>query len=93
MRLFAPETFMKSERTRRIYAYYELTHTLIDLSAALLFLVGSILFFYQNLIYAGTWCFTLGSVAFTMKPALRFVREIHLLKIGDFEDVAARYNT
>lgn len=90
MRLFSPDASTKSARSRAVYALYELAHTIIDLSAALLFLVGSVLFFYAALQDAGTWCFVVGSLFFAMKPTLRFIREIHLLRIGDYDDLAAR---
>ncbi|MCG6859033.1 MAG: YrhK family protein, partial [Salaquimonas sp.] len=83
MTLFNPENHTRSPRNRRIYAIYEVIYTLVDFSAALLFLVGSILFFYPSLENPAIWCFVIGSVFFMMKPAIRVVREFHYLAIGD----------
>lgn len=81
----------RSERHKRVYAYYELAYTFIDVAAAVLFIVGSIMFFYAAWEFTGTWCFLIGSIFFACKPTLRVVREIHLLKIGDYEDLADRF--
>ncbi|MBB4051674.1 hypothetical protein GGR20_001310 [Devosia subaequoris] len=77
---------------RKLYALYELTYTLIDVSAALLFLVGSIMFFYDSLEIPAIWCFVIGSALFAFKPILRIIREIHLASRGDFEGLAQRFN-
>ncbi len=85
-----PDLRGQSERHKRIYALYELAYTLIDASAALLFIVGSIMFFSSAWVYTGTWCFLVGSAFFATKPTLRVVREFHLLRLGDYEDLAER---
>jgi hypothetical protein len=90
MKFFQSDLRTRSDQHRNIYALYELTYTAIDLSAAVLFIVGSILFFYQDLQDAGTWCFLVGSIFFAAKPMLRVVRELHLLAIGDYDDLAKR---
>lgn len=90
MKFFMADLRDKTDRHRKIYALYELVYTLIDLGAALLFIIGSILFFYSQLQDAGTWCFLVGSVFFAAKPMLRVVREFHLLAIGDYQDLARR---
>ncbi|MCO6185848.1 YrhK family protein [Rhizobium sp. L1K21] len=81
----------RSKRHKRIYAYYELLYTLIDVLAAVLFIIGSIMFFFSDWQFAGTWCFLVGSVFFACKPTLRIVREIHLMRLGDFDDLAERF--
>jgi len=88
MTLFDPGNHQRSARHRRIYAYTELTYTAVDFVAALLFLVGSILFFNSSTTYAGTWLFVVGSVLFGMRPTIKLMREIAYLRIGDLEDVA-----
>lgn len=76
---------------RKLYAIYELAYTLVDVSAALLFLVGSIMFFYSALENPAIWCFVIGSAFFAIKPLLRVTREFHLAARGDFEDLAQRF--
>ncbi|ASJ73336.1 YrhK family protein [Granulosicoccus antarcticus] len=88
MKLFDPGNHQRSARHRRIYAYTELAYTAVDFVAALLFLVGSILFFSSDTTYAGTWLFVVGSVLFGMRPTIKLVREVAYLRIGDLEDVA-----
>lgn len=62
----------------------------MDFAAALLFIVGSVLFFYEATQRVGTWMFLVGSVCFALKPTLRLVREIKLYRLGDTEDLADR---
>ncbi|AJY45164.1 YrhK family protein [Martelella endophytica] len=87
MKLFSTERANQSPRHRRIYAIYELFHTSADLAAAVLFIIGSALFFFDSLTYAGTWCFLVGSIFFAVKPGLRFARELHFYLIGDLADL------
>ncbi|QFT64019.1 YrhK-like protein [Roseivivax halotolerans] len=88
MRLFRHENRQQTDQTRRLYARYELAHTAVDFAAAFLFLVGSVLFFWQSLETAAIWCFVLGSVFFCVKPTLRLIREIHLYRIGETDALA-----
>lgn len=88
MALFAPDNHRASPRHARIYALYEVAHTVVDFTAALLFLVGSAMFFSEHLRVPATWCFLVGSVAFALKPTLRLAREIHYLQLGDYGAVA-----
>ncbi|MBP1850660.1 YrhK family protein [Rhizobium halophytocola] len=90
MALFRPENRTKSQRNRRIYAIYEIAYTLVDFSAAFLFLIGSVLFFYKSLETPAIWCFVIGSVFFALKPTLRVIREFQYLAEGDWEDLAER---
>ncbi|MCQ8783191.1 YrhK family protein [Mangrovibrevibacter kandeliae] len=90
MQMFQPDTRNKTHRNRRLYALYEVAYTVVDFAAALTFLVGSIFFFYDELMTAGTWLFVIGSVLFGLKPTLRVARELHYLWIGDYDDLAKR---
>ena len=92
MTLFDARNHSKSPRHERIYALYEIAHTCVDFLAAVLFLVGSILFFWNSLEYAGIWCFVIGSLFFLAKPSLRLSRELHYLALGDYDDIAERLN-
>lgn len=70
-----------SPRHRRVYGRYEKLYTLNDFLAALYFLVGSILFFYRSLEVPATWCFTLGSLHFMLRPSIKVAREYHLANL------------
>jgi hypothetical protein len=86
--LFNPDNHNRSELHKKIYAYSELAHTVVDFSAAALFVVGSILFFNEATVVAGTWLFLVGSVFFGLRPSIKLVRELAYLRIGDFDDLA-----
>ncbi|MDN2567204.1 YrhK family protein [Aquibium sp. A9E412] len=90
MSLFAPENRTLSPRHKTLYAAYEIAYTLADFAAAMLFLVGSVLFFYQSLETPAIWCFVFGSALFAVKPTLRLARELHYAAIGDTDDLARR---
>lgn len=90
MKIFAPGNRNLSRHHERVYAAYEIAFTSVDFLAALLFVVGSALFFYKSLETPAIWCFLVGSVCFALKPTLRLAREIHYLTLGDLEDVARR---
>ncbi|RYH04252.1 hypothetical protein EU805_02440 [Salipiger sp. IMCC34102] len=77
-------------RKKRIYATYELAHTVVDLMAAICFVVGSALFFFPAYETSALWFFLIGSILFAVKPTLRFSREVHLARIGDTGDLAKR---
>lgn len=85
MKLFDPQNQNRSERHRKLYALYEIGYTAADFSAAILFLVGSFLFFYPTVEIPAIWCFVFGSLLFALKPTLRLARELHYLAIGDYE--------
>lgn len=70
-----------SSRHTRIYGRYEKLYTLNDFLAALYFLVGSLLFFNPGLAVPATWCFTLGSVHFMLRPTIKVTREFHLARL------------
>ncbi len=90
MNLFRHENRQRSERSRRFYAAVELVYTVVDFGAALSFVVGSVLFFWNSLETAAIWFFVVGSVLFAMKPTIRLYREVRLAMMGDTEDLAKR---
>ena len=90
MKLFSHENRQKSERSKRIYALFEIVYTCVDFIAAATFLIGSFLFFSDATETAATWLFVVGSFCFAVKPTLRLAREIKLYRIGDNEDLAER---
>ncbi|RYH11641.1 YrhK family protein [Tropicimonas sp. IMCC6043] len=64
-----------------VYGFYEKLYTMIDLSAALCFVVGSVMFFFDAWQIPGTWLFLVGSVFFAARLAVRFLREFHLARL------------
>lgn len=57
---------------------YETLSILNDTVAALMFIVGSALFFSPSTSYAATWLFLVGSASMLIRPAIRLSRRIHL---------------
>lgn len=90
MRLFDPNARTVSSRNARIYAGYEVAYTTVDFAAALLFVVGSLLFFGERTQALGTWLFLVGSVCFALKPTIRLARELRYWRSGDVETLARR---
>jgi uncharacterized membrane protein YhfC len=82
MPLFEPQNRNQSPQAQHVYALYEIAHVVVELLAALSFLVGSILFFKETTQTAGIWFYVIGSVLFAIKPTLRLAREIKLLVMG-----------
>lgn len=60
---------------------YELFRTLVEFLAALLFIIGSVFFFYDSLLFAGTWLFLIGSILFAVRPTIRLALELHLARL------------
>jgi len=79
-KLFEPHTH-SSPRHRRVYGRYERLYTLNDFFAALYFVVGSVMFFYESLMVPATWCFTIGSLHFMLRPTIKVAREYHLANL------------
>ncbi|WLS77058.1 YrhK family protein [Erwinia pyri] len=52
-----------------------------DLFIAIWFLGGSILFFFDSLMTAGTWLFVAGSLQLLLRPALTLAELIHIKNI------------
>ncbi|MEP3437174.1 MAG: YrhK family protein [Hoeflea sp.] len=92
MPLFKPSTRRRYIADRRAYAMFELAYTTVDVSAAVLFVIGSIMFFSEAWQTAGTWCFLVGSICFALKPTLRIIREIRYVEDDDYEDLAKKFD-
>lgn len=89
LKLFRPKEHLQLEHAE-LYALYELAYTTVDFSAAILFIIGSFLFFSEATTYVGTWMFVVGSVCFGLKPTIRLAREIHLWRLGSYQALAKR---
>lgn len=90
LKLFDPANRHRSDRHAEVWAIYELAHTLVDFTAAGMFVIGSVLFFFPSTTYAGTWLFLIGSIFFGLKPTIRLAREIKLLTLGKTEIAAEK---
>jgi hypothetical protein len=88
MRLFDPRERESTAHEARVYAVFELLHTVVDFLAAGLFVVGSILFFSESTKTAGTWCFLAGSICFALKPTIRLTREVRLASLRQVDRLA-----
>lgn len=91
MSLFSHENRERNAETRRVFAAFELAHTIVDFLAAFSFLAGSILFFWPAWETPAIWLFVVGSVFFAVKPTLRLVRELKLATMGREQDLADRF--
>jgi len=87
MRIFNPENHLRSEEHKKIYAYCELAYTVVDVSAAVLFVIGTVLFFSETTTYLGTWLFLVGSVLFGLRPTIKLFREFAYMRVSDYDDV------
>lgn len=92
MKMFHPDNRNASEDHARLWAAYEIAYTAVDFSAAAMFVVGSVLFFWQSTTFAATWLFVIGSVFFGLKPTIRLLREVRMVSLGNDQKVAARLN-
>lgn len=80
MRLFDPRDRHVTPAQAKRYALFELFHTAVDFSAAICFVLGSVLFFFNSTETAAIICFVIGSVFFAAKPSIRLARELWLFK-------------
>ena len=78
MKIFSHDLRRASPDHAEIVRRYELARTLVEFLAALFFVVGSIFFFYPELLFSGTWLFLIGSVLFAVRPTIRLALELHL---------------
>lgn len=64
-----------------------------DVLVALWFVIGSVLFFWEETSLAATWFFLVGSLQFLARPVIRLRRRVHLRRIrGDrYTDDAQDY--
>jgi hypothetical protein len=82
MKLFDHHLRTQSKAAIELQRIYEIFHLLVDFLAATMFVIGSALFFFPSTTYAATWLFLIGSVFFGLKPTLKLVREVHLLRLA-----------
>lgn len=63
-----------SETTRR----YEIIRTAVEFVAAVCFVIGSSLFFFESQRIPATWLFLIGSTLFAARPTVRLALELKL---------------
>ena len=78
---FRIRRFTQTDRHAEIWSRYEKIYTGVDFLAALSFLLGSVLFYYEALHFSATTLFVIGSAFFAAKPTVRLLREFHLSKL------------
>ncbi len=81
MKLFNQGLRGASRSHEEIVRRYEIGRTVVEFLAAVTFIIGSVFFFYESLIYAGTWFFVIGSVLFAVRPSIRLLLELHLARL------------
>ena len=74
MKLFDHRLRTASAQHAAAVRHYELARTLVEFLAAIAFIVGSVLF-------AGTWLFLIGSILFAVRPSIRLMLELHLMRL------------
>ena len=89
--LFEHDRQHRSAHHRRLHALFELAITVSNFMAAFLFVIGSVMFLFEAWITTGTWLFILGSMLFMVSPALNVIREIKLAALGDYADLARKF--
>ncbi|MBI1179444.1 MAG: hypothetical protein GC201_02735 [Alphaproteobacteria bacterium] len=72
----------RDKRIDGVHRTYQNLFLGVDFGAAILFVIGSILFFYPDRQHAATWAFLVGSILFAVKPTLRVARFLHLRAIA-----------
>ena len=81
LKLFDQDLRSASPSHAELVRRYELARTLVEFLAAVTFLIGSIFFFYDSLMFAGTWLFVVGSILFAVRPTVRLLLELHLARL------------
>ncbi|MBU2753857.1 hypothetical protein HFU84_07155 [Acidithiobacillus sp. CV18-2] len=61
---------------------YETLSIVNDFLIGVLFLVGSVFFFYASTENAGVWLFVIGSAQLLIRPTIRLAHNVHLKRIG-----------
>jgi len=88
MPIFDPKNHTQSPRHQKIYAYCEVAYTIVDVTAAIMFIIGSALFFNSDTEITATWLFLVGSLFFGLRPMVKLIRELAYLRIGDYDDIS-----
>lgn len=90
MALFRHSNRQHSEKSKTIYARYQLAYTAVDFAASLTFVAGSVMYLTGLPDQQVVWTYLIGSVLFAAKPTLRILREIRLYRLGHVDHLAAK---
>lgn len=71
----------RTREQRELYGNYEKVYTLVDACAALCFVTGSTLFFFEATKPVAQWLYLLGSILFLTRPGVTLLREFHLANL------------
>lgn len=80
--LFDPTLRHSSARHIKVSSRYDVLYALNDFIAGVMFVVGSVLFFWKDTQDAGTWLFLIGSILFTVRPGIKLARNFHLQQVS-----------
>lgn len=80
-RMFSHDLADKSPHHAEIWRNYEILYHLNDFLAGVMFVVGSILFFWEDTMFAATVLFLIGSIMFTVRPLIQVLRDFHLTRL------------
>ncbi|UKA77128.1 YrhK family protein [Arthrobacter sp. FW306-07-I] len=92
-RLFDARGSQRSSAHEQVYASIEVIYTVVDFTAAGLFIIGSVLFFSPEAKVPALWCFLVGSICFALKPTLRLIRQFRYLKLDKIDKLAKEEKT
>jgi len=81
MTIFDPDKHNQSPAHKEVFMACEIAYTVVDFLAAVLFVVGSILFFKEATTYVATWLFLIGSVFFGLRPSIKLYRELRYVAL------------
>lgn len=80
-KMFDPRQSTASEQHVQVYGFYKKLYTVVEFAAAVSFVVGSVLFFYESEQLLATWFFLVGSILFAARPTVTVLREYHLARL------------
>lgn len=83
--LFDPRRDGASDRHLHVSNTYQAVRTLNSFLAALAFVVGSALFFWESTQTTATVFFLVGSILFAVSPTLDVARQLHLRRLSGDE--------
>ncbi|MBV7377436.1 YrhK family protein [Maritimibacter dapengensis] len=90
MGLFRHSNRQRTERSKTIYARFQLAYTAVDFAASLAFVAGSVMYMLNVSETTVIWTYLVGSVLFATKPTLRISREIKLYHMGHVDHLAQK---
>lgn len=65
----------------KVVTFYKFLYQINDIILAMIFIMGSFLFFNESTTFAGTVLFVIGSFQMLIRPLIAISRDIHISKI------------